>query len=120
MSARNCRGVTTAVHCHGKEYGGEGDDGGFTICWFLGERVAVAWLCMRAICPATTILEVLSLVPGHQKSRKCIECGSGSPSQAAPMAQGGVLDRWRARWARPDEEGGGGVGGEWGGGLGGE
>ena len=28
------------------------------------------------------------------------------PSQAAPLAQGGVLDGWRAGWARPDE-------GEW-------
>ena len=25
------------------------------------------------------------------------------PSQAAPLAQGGVLDGWRAGWARPDE-----------------
>ena len=26
------------------------------------------------------------------------------PSQAAPLAQGGALDGWRAGWARPDEE----------------
>ena len=25
------------------------------------------------------------------------------PSQAAPLAQGGALDGWRAGWARPDE-----------------
>ena len=33
------------------------------------------------------------------------------PSQAAPLAQGGALDGWRAGWARPDEEGGREVGG---------
>ena len=26
------------------------------------------------------------------------------PSQAAPLAQGGALDGWRAGWARPDED----------------
>ena len=70
---REQRGGITAVHCRGKQRGGEGDDGGFTIYWFPGEHVAVAW-----IRPAATILDFLLLVPGHQKSRGFTECGSGA------------------------------------------
>ena len=64
MPVRDCCSGTTAVHCHG-EGGGQGDNRGFTIYRVPGEHAAVAWLCVRAIRPAATILDFLPLVPGH-------------------------------------------------------
>ena len=63
---------------------GGGGDGGYTIYRFPGEHVVAAWLCVRADRPATTILEVVSLVLGHQNSRRCTECGSGAPAPHRP------------------------------------
>ena len=100
MVARDCCGGTTVVHYRRKERGVEGDNRGFTIYRFPNGHAAVAWRCMQAIHHAATILDFFPLVPGHQKSRRRTECGSGA-----------ITPHRQHLWPREESRMGGGRGG---------